>query len=93
MAIAFEVELAPKSKARLNAILQLHLGWIVGRRTHAVIYICGDEEGCRRIERAGNRVGLYSTTGHLRIEQLDTIKAETIAAFETTRTPAGRTAA
>lgn len=27
--IPIEVELAPKSKARLNAILQLHLGWIV----------------------------------------------------------------
>jgi hypothetical protein len=49
MAIAFEVELAPKSKPRLNAILQLHLGWIVARKTHAVIYICGDQEGppCR----------------------------------------------
>ncbi len=79
--IPIEVELAPKSKARLNAILQLHLGWIVARKTHAVIYICGDEEGCRRIERAGERVGLYTTTGHFRIELLDTIKEQTVAAY------------
>ena len=33
-AIAIEVELAPKSRRRLDAILQRHLGWIVpGRRT------------------------------------------------------------
>jgi len=31
-AIAIEVELAPKSKPRLDAILQLHLGWIVARK-------------------------------------------------------------
>ncbi|MGO9971918.1 MAG: hypothetical protein ACLP01_03625 [Solirubrobacteraceae bacterium] len=92
-AIAIEVELAPKSKPTLNAILQLHLGWIVAGKTHAVIYMCRDEEGCRRIERTGKRVGLYSATGHLRIELLDTIKPETVAAFETTRTPVERTAA
>jgi hypothetical protein len=93
MAIPFEVELAPKSKPRLNAILQLHLGWIVARKTHGVIYICGDVEGCRRIEKAGERIGLNTRKGLFRIERLDTIKAETIAAFETTRTPAERTAA
>ena len=36
--------------SRLNAILRLHLGWLVARKTHAVIYICRDQEGCRRIE-------------------------------------------
>lgn len=65
-AIVIEVELTPKSKGRLNAILQLHLGWIVARKTHGVIYICGDGEGFRRIERAGERVGLYTSTWHLR---------------------------
>ncbi len=84
-AIAFEVELAPKSKARLNAILQLHLGWIVARKTHAVIYIRGDEEGFRRIERAGERLGLYTSTGHLRIELLDTIKEQSHASYEQKR--------
>lgn len=87
MAIAFEVELAPKSKARLNAILQLHLGWIVARKTDGVIYICGDPEGCRRVERAGKRVGLYTSTGHLRIELLDTIRQQTVAAYQKQRRP------
>lgn len=85
MAMAIEVELAPKSKPRLNAILQLHLGWIVARKTHAVIYICGDDEGCRRITRSGERIGLYVTSGHLRIELLDVIKAQTRAESERTR--------
>lgn len=93
MAIAIEVELAPKSKPRLNAILQLHLGWIAARKTHAVIYICSDQEGCRRIEKAGERIGLYSSDGLFRIEPVDTIKAETVAAFERTRTPGERTPA
>lgn len=81
-AAAVEVELAPKSKPRLDAILKLHLGWIIARQTIGVIYICGDEEGCRRIERAGRRVGLDPDERHLRIELLDTIKAQTSAEFE-----------
>lgn len=85
-AIAVEVELATKSKPRLDAILKLHLGWIIARRTSGVIYICGDEEGCRRIERAGQRVGLYQSDRRLRIELLDTIKAQTRADFERART-------
>jgi len=87
IAIAIEVELAPKSKPRLNAILQLHLGWIVAGKTDAVIYIRRDEEGCRRIERAAKRVGLSTTTGHLRIELLDTIAEETVAAYQKQRQP------
>lgn len=93
MAIAFEVELAPKSKARLHAILQLHVGWIVARKTHAVIYICGDDDGSRRIERAAQQVGVDQSRGLLRIELLDTIKAETVAAFDAARTAIERTAA
>ena len=84
-AIAIEVELAPKSKRRLDAILQLHQGWIVSRRTDAVIYICGDQEGRRRLERAGERIGLYRADRHFRIELLDTIKEQTLASYEQKR--------
>ena len=77
----------------LATILKLHLGWIIAEKTNGVIYICGDEEGCRRIERAGRRVGLYPTSKHLRIELLDTITAETVTAFESSRQTAERTAA
>jgi hypothetical protein len=92
-AIAIEVELATKSKPRLDAILKLHLGWVIAEKTNGVIYICGDAEGCRRIERAGRRVGLYPTSKHLRIELLHTIKAETVTAFESSRQKAEPTAA
>ena len=83
--IPIEVELAPKSKPRLDAILKLHLGWIAAHKTSGIIYICGDDKGSRRIERAGKRVGLYPSDKYLRIELVDTIKAHTVAAFETAR--------
>jgi hypothetical protein len=86
--VPIEVELQPKSKARLDAILKLHVAWIGAHKSHGIIYICGDQEGCRRIERAGKRVGLYLSDEYLRIERLDTIKAQTVAAFETARAPA-----
>jgi hypothetical protein len=66
-AIPIEVELANKSKTRLDAILKLHLRWIIARKSAALIYICGDEEGCRRIERGGHRVGLHPTSRSLPI--------------------------
>ncbi len=84
-AIPIEVELANKSKSRLDAILKLHLRWIIARKSAALIYICGDEEGCRRIERAGRRVGLYPTSRSLRIELLETIKAQTLTEVERSR--------
>ena len=91
--IAIEVELAAKSKRGLDAILKLHHGWLISHKTNGVIYICGDEEGCRRIERAGNRIGFYPTDRHLRIETLETIKAQTAIAFEQSRRPDEQAAA
>jgi hypothetical protein len=90
--IAIEVELAPKSKPRLDAILNLNLSWIICRKTNGVIYICGDHEACSRIEKAGRRVGLYPSSRQLRIETLDTIKAQTHAGYQQART-AGQAAA
>jgi hypothetical protein len=84
--IPIEVELAPKSKPRLDAILKLHLAWIAAHKTSGAVYICGDQKGSRRIERAAQRVGLYPSRKYLRIELLDTIKAQTITAFETAQT-------
>lgn len=52
----------------------------------AIIYVCGVHEACKRIERAGKRVGLYESTGHLRIETLGTIKMQTLAGYEQART-------
>ena len=75
--VAIEVELVGKSRRRLDAILKLHRDWIWAGTTNGVMYVCGDDEGRRRIERAGKRVGL-----RVRIEMLDTIKAQARAEFE-----------
>ena len=65
------------------------MGWSeVAARHHARRL---EREG--RIERAGERVGLYLSDKYIRIELLDTIKAQTVAAFETARAAAERTAA
>lgn len=77
---AIEVELAGKYRPRLDAILKLHDDWIRGGQIGGVIYICGNEEGQRRVERSAQRVAPF---GHkLRLELLDTIKEQTIAARE-----------
>ncbi len=78
-----EVELAGKSRPRLDAILKLHDDWILGANTGGVIYICGDEEGQRRVERSANRVAPFGRK--LRLELLDTIKEQTVAAYEASR--------
>jgi hypothetical protein len=91
--VAIEVELASKSKARLDTILQLHRSWIVSGQTGAVAYICRDEEGSRRISQAGDRAGLRASTGLIRLETLDTIKAQTVVAYEKSRTLPAHTAA
>ena len=80
---AIEVELAGKSRPRLDAILKLHDDWVLGGNTGGVIYICGDEEGQRRVERSANRVAPFGR--RLRLELLDTIKEQTVAAYEASR--------
>lgn len=82
--IAIEVELAAKSKPRLDAILRLHRNWRSEKKTTGTVYICGDEEGQRRIQRADERVRVVPGY-RLRVELLDTIKAQTRTEFERTR--------
>lgn len=53
--VAFEVELAPKSKARLDAILSQHQDWLLAGQSKRVGYVCGDEQGVRRIQTAAQR--------------------------------------
>jgi hypothetical protein len=50
--IAVEVELAPKSIERLRAILYRHVVWRHAGKSNGVHYICGDEDGLKRIEKA-----------------------------------------
>lgn len=82
--IAIEVELAAKTKSRLDSILRMHRDWITAGKTTGLVYICGNEEGRRRIQRANGRVNVMPGYS-LRIELLDWIKAQTHAEFERTR--------
>jgi hypothetical protein len=53
--VAFEVELAPKSKPRLEAILRLHEEWLFAGKSKTVAYVCGDKRGIQRIKAAAGR--------------------------------------
>lgn len=78
--VAVEVELAGKSRPRLDAILSLHASWITRGKSGGVIYVCGNEEGQRRVKRSAERVGPFGRK--LRLELLGTIKEQTIAVYE-----------
>jgi hypothetical protein len=88
-AFAIEVELARKSRARLDAIFALHLKWIVNGTSRGLIYIVADDHGRASIERTADRAGVGRDYRQLRICLLDAVKAETIAAHEASRCPAG----
>ncbi len=79
--VAIEVELAKKSSERLRAILWRYA---IRRSTKgsAVMYICTDDELCQRVRRVGAEVGLTPKGGWLRVELLDTIKAQACAGYE-----------
>jgi hypothetical protein len=79
--VAIEVELAKKSSERLRAIL---LRYAIRRSTRgsAVMYVCADDELCQRVRRIGAEVGLTPSRGWLRVELLDTLKAQACAGYE-----------
>jgi hypothetical protein len=79
--VAFEVELAKKSAARLRAILW-HYAIRRSTKGSAVMYVCADDELCQRVRRLGAEVGLTPRGGWLRVELLDTIKAQARAGSE-----------
>ena len=80
LGVAVEVELAGKARPRLDAILGLHASWIMSGKSGGVIYISGDEEGQRRVQRSAERVGSFGRK--LRLELLDTMKAQAYAGYE-----------
>ena len=77
--IAVEVELAPKSIERLRGILYRHAVWRHAGKSNGVYYICGDEDGLKRIEKAAKtgRTFRYDDLG-LTLMLLDTIKQQAI---------------
>lgn len=82
-ATLIEVELTGKSRGRLDAILKMYNPWVCSPEIRALMYICSDHVEMRRIEQAARRVGM--SRGDLRLELLDTIKEQTIAAYQQQR--------
>jgi hypothetical protein len=82
--VAIEVELTKKSAERLRAILARHAVWASMRRTGGVIYVCADQDGCKRIAKHGADVGIAKGSG-LRVELLETIKDQALAAHQEVR--------
>lgn len=79
--VAIEVELAKKSAERLRAILWHYAIWR-STKGGAVIYVCADDELCQRVRTVGKAVGLPPDGGWLRVELLETIKAQAYAGYE-----------
>jgi hypothetical protein len=84
--VAFEVELAPKSKQRLDAILRLHQEWLFAGQAKHVGYICGDSQGVRRIKAAAQRAApMMLESKALQVVQLAKIKMYAAELFEASR--------
>lgn len=79
--VAIEVELAKKSAERLRAILSRYAIW---RPTKggAVMYICADDEICQRVRTVGADLGVTIDVAWLRVDLLQTIKAQAYAYYE-----------
>jgi hypothetical protein len=76
-----EVELARKSVERLTAIVGLHARWRAAGQSGGVIYVCVDEAGAERVREAAAERGMSTGRGGgLRVELLDAIEREALAA-------------
>lgn len=79
--VAVEVELARKSTPRLEAIVALHARWRAAGKTSGVIYVCGDQQGCDRVQEVAARRGLGAGRGEgLRVEPLTEIREQAVEA-------------
>lgn len=79
--VAIEVELARKSRPRLQAIIGLHASWRAAGRTGGVIYVCGDDVGARRVREVAGGLGLSTEKGGgLRVELLPRVRQQAIEA-------------
>lgn len=75
--VAVEVEIQRKSSARLQAILELHALWRSQEKSGGVLYVCGTERGCERIQRIAERHGLSRGAGGLGLRTIGEIQAGT----------------
>jgi hypothetical protein len=88
--LPIEVELASKSTVRLKSILSLHASWIAAGRTGAVVYVCATSKVSDRVREQAASVGLTSDRKTLRVERLDRVRDQALAA-RTHQPDAGRT--
>jgi hypothetical protein len=80
--VAVEVELARKSTPRLKAIVALHARWRAAGSTGGVIYVCGDQQGCDRVQEIAASKGLGTGQREgLRVEPLAVIREQTLEAW------------
>lgn len=89
--VPIELELTRTSKERLRATLFQHAVWVAGGATGGVIYVCTHQHWTERIADAGAAVGLYLSSGALRIEFLDTLKNHAAVRGEEVRAQAAAT--
>ena len=86
--VAIEVELTRKSTARLCGILELHRRWQTTGQSAGVIYICAHEHMRQRIiQLAGEQDLRTGSGGSLRVDLLETIRRQAIAARRRDDTP------
>ena len=78
--VPIEVELSEKSSARLTAVVGRHAQWVASGKSGAVIYVCGTRAISERVIAEGRSAGLSVERGTLRVEQLATIRRETVDA-------------
>jgi hypothetical protein len=56
--MAAEIELTPKSRPRLRAVLGMYLGWLGAGRVEAVLYVVDGERERRLVQREARDAGL-----------------------------------
>jgi hypothetical protein len=80
--VASEVELAPKSKPRLDAILSLDQDWLRAGQSKRVGCVCGDQQGVRRIKAAARLAApIMIESKALQVVFLGTIKEHATELF------------
>ncbi len=79
-----EVELAVKSTARLDAILEMYAGWAQAGKSVGVMYVCESVSLAEKIKARALHSPLNSHK-QLRVELLETIKAQALEAWPAAR--------
>ncbi len=83
--VCVEIAVQITSTQRLRGVMQRHSDWRWADRTGGVVYIVRDAAARERIIRAGRQAGLTTSGGGLRVELVETIRAEAAVTGERRR--------